>query len=260
MPSLLEVSSGRRLHKLSRNELTTDDRALPLSSTTAHAREATVAAVAVECNAAHVAAVKRTYANVNVHKIERVPSKPFHTALDRTNAAHQLVRSIKLALADILVRCDDKCFDGLEAIAWVAGWELPLRKCIQKAITTDKPSTFDLTNTFDDSFRQGKQGFQNGASGLDTFKMLLRLVSALFDEDDGSASIAKLHSVGIATKTPLADYFPAFRLLIASVTDSERVLALSVEVVLLNRVVRNSVSEQSPGLMPVLYPGEITTA
>ena len=74
LPSLLEVSSGGRLHKLSRSGPTTDDRGLPLSSTTAHAREAKIIAVAAECNATLVAAVKRAYANVNVHKIERVTS------------------------------------------------------------------------------------------------------------------------------------------------------------------------------------------
>ena len=59
VPSLLEVSSGSSLHKLSGSEPTADDRALPLCSITA---------VAAECHAAHVPAVKRVYANVNVHK------------------------------------------------------------------------------------------------------------------------------------------------------------------------------------------------
>ena len=81
VPSLLDFSSGFRLHKLSRSEPATDGRALPSSSTTAHAHEAKVAAIAAESNAAHVAAVKRPYANVNVHKIERVTSMPFHLSL-----------------------------------------------------------------------------------------------------------------------------------------------------------------------------------
>ena len=68
VPSLLEVSSGSSLHKLSGSEPTADDRALPLCSITAHARGAKITAVAAECNAAHVPAVKRVYANVNVHK------------------------------------------------------------------------------------------------------------------------------------------------------------------------------------------------
>ena len=88
--------------------------------------------------------------------------------------------------------------------------------------------------------------------------MLLSLISAHFDHGDESAAIAKLHSFEVATKTPFADYFRAFRLLIASVTDSGRVLAPSVEAV--EEVVRNSVSEEYPGIMPVLYPGELATA
>ena len=124
-----------------------------MSSTTAHACQATVATVAVECDAAHVTAVKRAYANTNVHKIECVTTMPFPTTLDKTDAAHQLARSIKLALAAILVRCDDQCFDGLEATTW---WEIPLKKRIQKAIAPDKLSTSDLTNTFDDLFPTGE--------------------------------------------------------------------------------------------------------
>ena len=70
-------------------------------------------------------------------KIESVTFIPFHTALDKTDAAHQLARRVKLALTDILVRCADKCFNDLEATSWVVGWELPLGKCTQKAITPD---------------------------------------------------------------------------------------------------------------------------
>ena len=88
--------------------------------------------------------------------------------------------------------------------------------------------------------------------------MLLSLISAHFDHGDESAAIAKLHSFEVATKTPFADYFRVLRLLIASVTESERVLAPNVEVVL--EVSRNSVSEQYPGLMPVPYAGELATA
>ena len=45
--------------------------------------------------------------------------------------------------------------------------------------------------------------------------------------------------------------------MIASITDSERVLSPSIKVVL--EVVRNTVNEQYPGLMPVLCPGELAT-
>ena len=64
---------------------------------------------------------------------------------------------------------------------------------------------------------------------------------------------------GVATKRPFADYSRAFRSLIGPGTDSNHVLASGVEVVLLIEVVRNSVSEQCPSLMPVLYPGDLAT-
>ena len=80
VPSLIDVSSGGRLHQLSRSDRVSDDRALPLSSTTAHARQVKVTAVTVERDTTHVAAVKRAYANTNVHKIERVTTTPFQTA------------------------------------------------------------------------------------------------------------------------------------------------------------------------------------
>ena len=116
----------------------------------------------------------------------------------------------------------------------------------------------DMADTDVENDFQVQRSLQNGTSGPDTFKILIRLVSAHFDHGDRSASIAKLHSFGVATKRPSADYFWAFRLLIASVTDSEQVFAPSVELLL--EVVRHSVSEQYPGLIPVLYQGELATA
>ena len=69
--------------------------------------------------------------------------------------------------------CGNQWFNSLEATTWVVGWELPLTKCIQTAITPDKPSIFDLTNIFDDFFRHVKRSLYNGTSGPDIFKMLL---------------------------------------------------------------------------------------
>ena len=52
--SFVDVSSGYSLHQVSRSEPATDDRALLLSPATAYVRQTTVAAVAPECDAAHV--------------------------------------------------------------------------------------------------------------------------------------------------------------------------------------------------------------
>ena len=65
--SLINVSSGARVQQLLRSAPVPDDISLPLSSTTSHERQATVTAVAAECDAAHTAAVRRAYANANVH-------------------------------------------------------------------------------------------------------------------------------------------------------------------------------------------------
>ena len=77
VPSLLDLSSGSRLHKLSRRETTANDGSLPLYSTTVHACEAKITAIAAEGNAAYVAAAKRAYASVNAHKIRTRHVYPF---------------------------------------------------------------------------------------------------------------------------------------------------------------------------------------
>ena len=70
--------------------------------------------------------------------------------------------------------------------------------------------------------------------------------------------MAKLHSFRLATKTPFADYSRVFRFLIASISDSDQVLAPGVKVVL--EVARNSDSEQHLRFIPVLYLGDLATA
>ena len=117
VPCLPDVSSGGRLHQISRSDPAVDDRVLPLASTTAHVCQATVAAVAAESDTVHDAAVKHAYANINAHKFEHVAPMPFHAALDKPDAIHRSARSVTLAAAGILlmVRCGDQCFDSLDS-------------------------------------------------------------------------------------------------------------------------------------------------
>ena len=122
--------------------------------------------------------------------------------------------------------------------------------------TNFRPPTSRTPSTI--FFRQVKRSLLNGTSAPDNFKMLLRLISAHFDHGARSAANVKLHSFEVATKKPFADNFRAFRLLTASVTDSEQVLVQSVEVV--HEVVHNGVSEQYPGLMSALYPGQLVSS
>ena len=84
-----------------------------------------------------------------------------------------------------------------------------------------------------------------GTSGSEAFTLLLRLLTSHFDRVD------KLHNFGVCTGTPFRDFSRDFRVLVAAVTGSERVLAPGVDVVL--EVVRMSVNEQFPTLMPTWY-------
>ena len=127
IPSLVDVSSGDHLHSLSRSELDLN-RTLPLSSATAHARQARVDEVNAAAESIYIAAVKRHYITIDFRKVDRVFSIPFSSAANRTDTVQQLTRSIKRALADVLVLCDEECVKGLAADIWIRGWERPLQK------------------------------------------------------------------------------------------------------------------------------------
>ena len=76
----------------------------------------------------------------------------------------------------------------------------------------------------------------------------------------GELGAAQLQGVPLRTgRLPRMqkDYLRAFRLLVSSVTGSERVLAPSVGMVL--ELVRQSVTRQFPTLSPLLYPGTLAT-
>ncbi|CAB1100852.1 unnamed protein product [Ectocarpus sp. CCAP 1310/34] len=108
------------------------------------------------------------------------------------------------------------------------------------------------------SRQQVKRRLDDGATGPEAFTLLLRLLSEQFDVGDRQESFLRLQEFGVSNGTLFADYLRAFRLLVSSVTGSERVLAPSVSMVL--EIVRNSVSKQFPSLAPMLYPGDLATA
>ena len=78
-----------------------------------------------------------------------------------------------------------------------------------------------------------------------------------FDRLDTGESYTRLHNFGVCTGTPFHDFSREFRVLVSAVTGSERTLAPKVDVVL--EVVRMTVNEQFPTLVPTLYPGSIAT-
>ena len=96
----------------------------------------------------------------------------------------------------------------------------------------------------------------DGASGPETFTLLLRLFVTHFDRVDTGEGYTKLHPFGVCNGTSLSHFSREFRVLASEVTGSERGLFPGTDVVL--EVVRMAVHVQFPSRMP-LYPGSKAT-
>lgn len=126
------------------------------------------------------------------------------------------------------------------------------------AITPDKAFSSELILFIPDYFEQIRRALAQDSSGPGAFAIFLRHLAHQFDAGDSQESFLRLQNFGVCNNTPFADSLPAFRLLVASVTVSEGVLAPSVAMAL--ELVRNSVMKQYPTLSPLLYPGKFATA
>ena len=92
-----------------------------------------------------------------------------------------------------------------------------------------------------------------GASGPETFTLLLRLLMTHFDVVDAEEGYTKLHTFGVCNSTSFSDFSREFRVLVPTATGSERGLSPGTGVVL--KVVWVAANEQFPAVMPALYPG-----
>ena len=251
-PFLVDVaSSSERLSKLS----VTGDRAKPVSSTLAHARTATIATADAAADARHEASVRRAYVTLGLKDVARIAALPFPASVNKTAGAQQQTRSVKTAMSEIFMRSDDRCTEGLKSPTWVPGWDLPLHKASMRSITTDKPSTADMTTLIDECFRQVSRDGEEGASGLEAFNLLLRRLMTRFDRVDTGEGYTQLQNSGVCTGTLFCIFSREFRVLVSAVTGSDRTLDPGVDAVL--EVVRMAVNEQFPTLMPTLYPGSM---
>ena len=122
-----------------------------------------------------------------------------------------------------------------------------------RAITPVKPSTADMTNLIDDFFGQVSRALKEGAFGPEAFTPLVCQLTTHSDRVDTGEGYTKLHNVGVCTGTLFCDFSEESGVLVSAVTESERILAPGIDVVL--DVVRIAVNEQFPTLMPTLYPG-----
>ena len=248
VPSLVNVTA-EKLASLSFS----DNRAQPLSSALARARQASVDKAAAKAEDEYVASVGYNYVNVDTRKVQRICTLPPSNE-NQALAAQHLMRSAKQAQTDILQVCDKRCsLLGLQTEVWIRGWERPLHKAFVRAIPLDKPSTPILTTVIDDIFGQVTRALDRKETGPAAFELLLQLLSRQFDHGDAASALRDLQSFGVPNGTPYSAYYRAFRMVVSGITGSERALAPGTGLVL--EIVRLSVNEQYPQLMPILYPG-----
>ena len=109
-PSLVDAaSSAERLGKLS----VTRDRPMPMSSRLAHARTAAIATADAAADARHEASVRRAYLTLGLKEVARIATLPFPASVNKAAGSQQLTRSVKAAMAEMLMRSDHRCTAGL---------------------------------------------------------------------------------------------------------------------------------------------------
>ena len=161
-PSLVNVaSSAERLNRLT----VTRDSAMPVSSYLAHARIAAIITADAAVDARHEASVRRAFVTLGLNEVSGVATLPFSASVNKPVGAQRLTRSVKAAMTEILMRSDDRCTTGLNCPSRVSGWDLHLHREFMRAITTDKPSTSDMTTLIDEFVRQVSRDVEEGASG-----------------------------------------------------------------------------------------------
>ena len=87
-------------------DVAVDTVALSLSSLTAHARQTAADTVSDAAESMHIAKVQRAYVMLNPKKNTKDASIPFSSVLQPDAAYQELIRTVKLALNDILIMSD----------------------------------------------------------------------------------------------------------------------------------------------------------
>ena len=90
--------------------------------------------------------------------------------------------------------CDDRSMENAQSPTWVSGWGYPLHLAFNSAITPDTPTTARMTTLIDDFFGRMPSAMVGGASGPETFTLLLRLLVTNFDRVDTVAGNTKLNT------------------------------------------------------------------
>ena len=109
-PALMDAaSSAERLSKRS----VTGDRAKPVSSRLAHAGTAAIATTDAAADARREASVRRAYVTLGLKDVARIATLLFPASVNKAAGSQQLTRSVKAAMAEMLMRSDHRCTAGL---------------------------------------------------------------------------------------------------------------------------------------------------
>ena len=124
-------------------------------------------------------------------------------------------------------------------------------------ITPDMPTTARMTTLIDDCFGQVSRAMAGGASGSEAFTLMLRLIMTHIDRVDTAEGYTKLHTFEVCNGTLFCGFSRKSRVLVSTVTRSERALFRRTDVVL--EAVRMAVTEHFPTVMGTLYPASKAT-
>ena len=110
--SLVDIaSSAERLSKLT----VSGDRTEPVSSDLARERTAEPATAAALAKSTLDDSVRQAYVKLSYKDVSHISVLPFPAYLNKFDGTQQVTRSVRSAMTDILMRCDDRCQEGVRA-------------------------------------------------------------------------------------------------------------------------------------------------
>ena len=117
-PSLVDVaSSAESLSKLT----VSGDHTKSVSSYLVRTRTSAIATAPATAKATLDDSVKCANDKPPYEDVSRISVLPFPTSLNKSDGAQQLTPSVKSAMSDVLMRCDDRCTEGVRSPTWVPG-------------------------------------------------------------------------------------------------------------------------------------------
>ena len=89
------------------------DHTKPISSGLARARTVELATAAATAEAMLDDSVRRAYVKLSYKDVSRISVLMFPASLNKSDGTQQLTRWVSSAMSDILMRCGDRCTEGV---------------------------------------------------------------------------------------------------------------------------------------------------